>query len=61
MINLVAGKEAYSDSNSLHRTIGEPFSALDEAACRSTWTRLLRGEVSEAKSDLEKVIVKEAG
>ena len=56
-INLVAGKEGYSDSNSFYtEQLANPSLSSTRLLTARGVTRLLRGEVSEAKSDLEEAI-----
>jgi coatomer protein complex subunit epsilon len=56
-INLVTGKEGYSDCNSFYtEQLANPSLSSTKLLTARGVTRLLRGEVSEAKSDLEEAI-----
>jgi len=56
-INLVTGKEGYSDSNSFYtEQLANPSLSSTKLLTARGVTRLLRGEVAEAKSDLEEAI-----
>lgn len=57
IINLVTGKEGYSDCNSFYtEQLANPSLSSTRLLTARGVTRLLRGEVAEAKSDLEEVI-----
>jgi len=61
-INLVTGKEGYSDSNSFYtEQLANPSLSSTKLLTARGVTRLLRGEVSEAKSDLEEAISQGGG
>ena len=56
-INLVTGKEGYSDCNSFYtEQLANPSLSSTRLLTARGVTRLLRGEVTEAKSDLEEAI-----
>ena len=56
-INLVTGKEGYSDSNSFYtEQLANPSLSSTRLLTARGVTRLLRGEVAEAKSDLEEAM-----
>ena len=56
-INLVTGKEGYSDCNSFYtEQLANPSLSSTKLLTARGVTRLLRGEVAEAKSDLEEAI-----
>lgn len=59
-INLVTGKEGYSDCNSFYtEQLANPSLSSTRLLTARGVTRLLRGEVTEAKSDLEEAISQE--
>jgi len=56
-INLVTGKEGYSDCNSFYtEQLANPSLSSTRLLTARGVTRLLRGEITEAKSDLEEAL-----
>ena len=56
-LNLVTGKEGYSDCNSFYtEQLANPSLSSTRLLTARGVTRLLRGEIAEAKSDLEEVM-----
>jgi len=61
-IGLVTGKDAYSDSNSFYtEQLANPSLSSPHLLTARGITRLLKGEINEAKSDLEESIAQGGG
>jgi len=61
-IGLVTGKDGYSDSQSFYtEQVANPSLSSPHLLTARGVTRLLRGEVQEAKSDLEEAILQQGG
>ena len=61
-IGLVTGKDSYSDSQSFYtEQLANPSLSSPHLLTARGVTRLLRGEVQEAKSDLEEAVLQQGG
>jgi len=61
-IALVTGKDSYSDAHSFYtEQIANPSVSSPHLLTARGVTRLLRGEVQEAKSDLEEAVAQRGG
>jgi coatomer subunit epsilon len=61
-IGLVTGKDAYSNTNSFYtEQLGNPSLSSPHLLTARGVTRILRGEIPEAKSDLEDALSQQSG
>jgi len=61
-IGLVTGKDAYSNTNSFYtEQLGNPSLSSPHLLTARGVTRILRGEITEAKSDLEDALSQQSG